>query len=120
MIEKSYIVILVGGPNTGKTSFYRKFTHGYGNHPTTKCTPIPTIHGMPSMVLIDTPGIVEYRNKFEYSWQGVFRDVDVILNFGNWSEKEIHGIPLAESPTHMTWSGDHDETMKRLGQYLQE
>ena len=120
MLDKSFIVVLVGGSNTGKTTFYKKFTHGHGVYPTIKCTPLPTIYGVPSVVLIDTPGLSEYRNKFEYSWQGIFKYADVILNFGNWSESEIHGIPLSDSPTQMTWSGDNDETMKRLGQYLQE
>jgi hypothetical protein len=113
------IVILVGGANTGKTQFYNEYTQVQAKPPTIKSTPNIAMFTQPSMVLVDTPGYVNFRNKFEYSWQGIFRQADVILNFGNWSEKEIHGDKLDVNPKMMTWSGDNQETMKRIEEYLQ-
>lgn len=113
------VVILVGGVNTGKTQFYNQYTHGVAKPPTVKSTPNIAKFTQPSMVLVDTPGYVNFRNKYEYSWQGIFRQADVILNFGNWSEKEIYGEKLDVNPKMMTWSGDNSETMKRIEEYLQ-
>lgn len=116
----SPVVILVGGPNTGKTRFYTEFTNSVYYHPTTKSTPNVTMWRVPGFVLVDTPGIPHFRNKFEYSWQGMFRVADVIVMFGNWSESEIHGEKLKANPKYLTWSGDNEETMKRIEEYLQE
>lgn len=113
------VVVLVGGPNTGKTSFYTKFTNSAYHYPTSKCTPNITLWIEPSFVLVDTPGIREIRPAQEYSWQGIFKYADVILDFGNWSEEEINGSRLGYHPKYMTWSGDDEETMKRLREYLQ-
>jgi hypothetical protein len=113
------IVILVGGPNTGKTQFYNQYTNGIAKPPTIKSTPNIAKFTQPSMVLVDTPGYVNHRNKYEYSWQGIFRQADVILNFGNWSESEIHGDKFDLNPKMLTWSGDNQETMKRIEEYLQ-
>lgn len=113
------VVILVGGPSTGKTRFYTQYTTGVYYHPTTKSTPNIAMWSKPSFVIVDTPGIKNNRNKFEYSWQGIFRDADVLLDFGNWSESEIHGEKGKLNPKYMTWSGDNQETMKRIQQYLQ-
>ena len=120
MIDNTPIVIVVGGPKTGKTNFYKKYTFVSPNYITIKCTPNVTLHTNPGMVLVDTPGVPEWRNKFEYSWQGIFKLADVILNFGNWSENEIYGIKGNLNPEIMTWSGNDEETMKRLTDYLQE
>ena len=113
----SPIVILVGGPNTGKTKFYTEFTTSVYYHPTTKSTPNVTIWITPSFVLVDTPGNQTLRNPQEYSWQGIFKQADVILDFGNWSEDQIFGIK-DRSPKYMTWSGDNKETLHRLNEYL--
>ncbi len=72
----------------------------------------------PSFVIVDTPGSEKYRNPQEYSWQGIFQYADVVLNFGNWSDNEIHGKKTTD-PKFMTWSGDNQETLKRVRQYLQ-
>jgi hypothetical protein len=113
------VVILVGGPNTGKTKFYATFTNGIYSAPTKKVTPNIAMWTTPSFVIVDTPGIVNNRNKYEYSWQGIFRLADIILDFGNWSENEVFGEKGTLSPKYMTWSGDDQETMKRIRDYLQ-
>ncbi len=113
------VIILVGGPNTGKTRFYTQFTTGVYSHPTVKITPNIAMWMEPSVVLVDTPGVKENRNKYEYSWQGIFRLADVILDFGNWHEDEVFGNKYDLSPKYMTWSGDNQETMKRIQEYLQ-
>lgn len=118
MLE-SAVIILVGGPSTGKSKFYTKFTTGLYYWPTVKITPNVAMWSTPSFVIVDTPGIKENRNKYEYSWQGIFRRADVILDFGNWSETEIFGEKENLNPKYMTWSGDNDETMKRIQEYLQ-
>jgi len=120
MLERSPIVVLVGGPSTGKTNFFRKFTGAFGSRPSIQCTPNPTMYPFASCVMIDTPGHKQYRNKFEYCWEGIFKHADIILNFGEWSESEIFGEKGSYNPKHMTWSGDNDETMKRIAEYLQE
>jgi hypothetical protein len=111
------VVILVGGPKTGKTQFYVQYTNALTNPPTVKSTPNVALHTNPTIVLVDTPGVVNYRNIFEYSWQGIFRLADLIVNFGGWSESEIHGI--SRKVPVITWSGDNAETMKRIEEYLQ-
>ncbi len=115
----SPVVILVGGPNTGKTTFYTQYTNSVYYHPTTKTTPNISILSNPTCVLVDTPGIHNLRNPHEYSWHGNFRYADILLDFGNWSENEIQGTKTT-NPKYMTWSGDNEETMKRLHEYLQE
>jgi hypothetical protein len=112
------VVILVSGANTGKTNFYKRYTQALTNSPTVKSTPNVTINTQPTMVLVNTPGNRNFRNIFEYSWQGIFRSADVILDFGGWSDTEIYGQKFT-SPKYMTWSGDDEETMKRLEEYLQ-
>jgi ribosome-interacting GTPase 1 len=114
----SPVVILVGGPNTGKTKLYTEFTASAYHHPTTQSTPNITMWITPSFVLVDTPGNQARRNPQEYSWQGIFRYADVILDFGNWSETEINGVKSG-SAKYMTWSGDNAETIKRVHEYLQ-
>lgn len=112
------IIILVGGQNTGKTRFYSQYTSSPYHPYTSKMTPNVVMWHTPSFVLVDTPGTKSFRNTFEYSWQGIFKDADVILDFGNWHEDEIFGIKQT-SPKYMTWSGDNEETMKRIQEYLQ-
>lgn len=107
------VVILVGGPSTGKTRFYTECTPSVYYHPTTKSTPNIALWVTPTFVVIDTPGLANYRNPYEYSWQGIFQYEDVILDFGNWLETEIHGTKTV-NPKYMTWSGDNKETLKRL------
>lgn len=118
MLE-STVIILVGGPSTGKTRFYTQFTTAAYHHPTTKSTPNVALWSTPSFVIVDTPGVQNIRNQYEYSWQGIFRLADVILDFGNWSEDEIFGDKGSFAPKYMTWSGDNQETMKRIQEYLQ-
>jgi hypothetical protein len=113
------IVILVGGPNVGKTKFYTEFTNSVYHYPTSKSTPNVAMWITPSFVIIDTPGMLELRNPQEYSWQCIFQHVDVILDFGNWSESEINGVKPENRPKYMTWSGDNQETLKRVHEYLQ-
>ncbi len=115
----SPVVVLVGGPSTGKTRFYTEFTNSVSYHPTTKSTPNVAMWVTPSFVIVDTPGIANNRNTYEYSWQGIFRLADVILDFGNWSEDEIFGEKGSLHPKYMTWSGDNRETLKRIQEYLQ-
>lgn len=113
------VIILVGGPNTGKTRFYSQYTSSRYHPYTDKMTPNIVVCNSPSFVLVDTPGTQNLRNRFEYSWQGIFKFADVILDFGNWHEDEIFGIKQT-TPKYMTWSGDNQETMKRIQEYLQE
>lgn len=115
----SPVVLLVGGPSTGKTRFFTQYTNSAYSYPTTKSTPNVTLWSTPSFVLVDTPGQRADRNSLEYSWQGIFRYADVLLDFGNWSEDEVYGVKQI-NPKYMTWSGDNQETMKRLHEYLQE
>jgi len=115
---KTPIVILVGGPNTGKTNFYQKYTFVLPNPTTIKCTANLAPHK--GIVIVDTPGVAEWRHKGIYSWQCAFSFADVILNFGNWTEREINGDKEKYNPKMMEWSGNDEETMKRLIDYLQE
>jgi ribosome-interacting GTPase 1 len=115
----SPVIILVGGPSTGKSKFYTQFTTGSYYYPTVKITPNIALWVSPSFVIVDTPGIKQNRSTSEYSWQGVFRLADIILDFGNWSEDEIFGEKYKLNPKYMTWSGDNQETMKRIQEYLQ-
>jgi GTPase SAR1 family protein len=117
MLEAS-VIVLVGGPSTGKTLFYSQFTNGSYNYPTVKVTPNIAMWSTPSFVIVDTPGIANFRSPQEYSWQGIFKYADVILDFGNWLEGEICGTKTV-NPKYMTWSGDNAETMKRIQEYLQ-
>jgi len=110
----SPVVILVGGTECQKTKFYSHFTGGIYIFPTTKTNIRSTINTLPTIVLVDTPGLHENRNPYEYCWEGVFRLATIILNFGNWSDKEVYGVRPAKMPIMMTWSGDHDETMERI------
>lgn len=111
------VVVLVGGPDTGKSKFYTYFTQGYYTYPTTRVKSGITIR-TPSFVIVDTPGNSNHRNRYEYSWDGIFTMADIILDFGGWSESEIHGNKT-RSVHYMTYSGDNDETMKRIQEYLQ-
>ena len=113
----SPVVILVGGHDRGKTKFYSEFTSSVYHYPTTKSTPSIALWVTPGFVIVDTPGIKDLRNRFEYSWQGIFQYADVILDFGNWSEDEIYGVKRT-NPVYMTWSGDNKETLNRVQDHL--
>jgi hypothetical protein len=113
------VVILVGGPNTGKSLFYTKHTTSVYQPSTTNASPNVVVSANPVFVIVDTPGSPEKRNKDDYSWQGIFKLADVILTFGNWSEREIHGKKRSLNPKYIEWSGDSDETLKRIEEYLQ-
>jgi hypothetical protein len=119
MKDGSWIVILVGGPSTGKTQFYAQFTSAAYHWPTSKITPNVALYSEPSFVMIDTPGIRDYREQEQYSWQGAFKIADIILDFGNWIEDEVYGEKPEKTPKYMTWSGDNMETLKRIQEYLQ-
>ena len=112
------VIILVGGPNTGKTRFYTQYTNSSYHPYPDRMTPNITMWNTPSFVLVDTPGTQNFRNRYEYSWQGLFQYADILLDFGSWSEDEVYGVKKT-SPKYMTWSGDNQETMKRIQEYLQ-
>jgi hypothetical protein len=40
----------------------------------------------------------------------------IVVNFGDWLPNEIYGIrpSPARTPIFITWSGDDDETMRRI------
>jgi hypothetical protein len=110
----SPVVVLVGGANTElKSNFYEVFTNRPANG---KINIQTTLNTIPTLVLIDTPALLQKRDMHEYSWEGVFRIADIIVNFGDWSPNEIYGVgpSFANSPLIITWSGDHHETMKRI------
>jgi hypothetical protein len=113
-MQSAPVIILVGGTECQKTKFYSHFTAGIYNFPTTKINIRTTINTLPTIVLVDTPGLKENRNPYEYCWEGVFHLATIILNFGNWSPKEIYGTTPTNMPIMMTWSGDHQETMERI------
>jgi hypothetical protein len=118
MIE-SKVIVLVGDPNVGKTKFFSKYTNSLYRWPTVSCIRNVTIYDDVPMIFYDTPGSRQLHNKFEYSWQGIFRNADVILDFGGWCEEQVFGTKGKLNPKYMTWSGDDGETMKRLHEYLQ-
>jgi hypothetical protein len=118
-IERSPIIILVGGTGSNKTKFYTHFTRGYYTYPTTRVKCGVTIKS-PSSVIIDTPGRIEFRNKLEYSWDCIFKDADVIVNFGDWSVNEVYGIMPEELPYVVNASSDFEMTMKEIADKLQE
>ena len=112
------VVILVGNSNTGKTRFYCELTNSLSYHPTTKCMFGVTSWIDDKYIIIDTPGTKQYRKPGDYSWENTFKHADIILDFGGWSEDEVYGVKTT-SPKYMTWSGDNQETMKRIEEYLQ-
>jgi hypothetical protein len=113
-MRRAPIVVLVGGPMTGKTRFFKHMTKGVYTFPThhIKCS-----LGKHGIVFVDTPGEKQFRSE-EYSWTGAFSIADVILNFGNWSPSEISGVEPLYEPIHQTWSGDDEETIGRILQIL--
>jgi len=110
------VVILVGGPNAAqKTAFYNLFTGG--NSLGDKINIRTTVNTVPTIVLVDTPGLhPAARNPYEYSWYGIFHLAHIIVNFGDWSLDEVYGKPPPSSrmPIMMTWSGDNNETLNRI------
>jgi len=104
------VVVLVGGPMTGKTRFFKHMTQGVYSFPTMhiKCS-----LGKGGILFVDTPGERNYRKK-DYSWDDVFVNADVIVNFGDWSPSEIPGLRPLYEPKYLTWSGDDEETMGRI------
>lgn len=118
-MKRSPVVILVGGPNTYKTSFFNQFTSSKYNGPTMQMNVNSAITLNSSFVIVDTPGVRNFRDPLAYSWDGVFSLVDVIIMFENWHEDEIGGNKPSKLPKIMTWSGDNFETLKRIEDYLQ-
>jgi hypothetical protein len=113
------VILLVGGTNAySKATFYEMFTGGTTNN---KINIRTTVNTVPTIVLIDTPSQFEDRDLSEYCWEGVFHIADIIVNFGDWSPREVYGIRPnnAETPLFITWSGDHHETMKRIMDIVQ-
>lgn len=119
MKDGTPVVVLVGGHSTGKSRFCSEFTGCYYYYPSSRTVPNIVFNSDPVFIVVDTPGIHNNRNIFEYSWQGIFRIADVIVDFGNWLESEIYGEKGNHNPKYMTWSGDNQETMKRIQEYLQ-
>lgn len=111
------VVILAGGQDTGKTRFYSEFTHSEYSRPTKSMQTNFYIGDGSIFILIDTPGNPNFRSSLDYSWDNVFGYVDIIVNFGKWSEKEVHGKKTT-TPKMITWSGDNQETMIRLQNIL--
>jgi hypothetical protein len=111
------IVILVGGTATGKTHFYCKYGVTAYHFPTIKCGVriCPYMDGMP--IMVDTPGLLEHRDHDDYSWQGYFYFADLIVNFGNWDEKEVYGVKRRDIPV-IQYSGDADTTMNQIVQFF--
>ena len=109
-MRRAPIVVLVGGPMTGKTRFFKKMTQGVYSFPTThiKCS-----LGKCGILFVDTPGERNYR-KDDYSWTDAFGMADVVLNFGDWSPSEVQGVQPLYEPIHLTWSGDDEETVDRI------
>lgn len=118
MIE-SNVIILVGDPNSGKTKFFSKYTNSLYRWPSVETVRNSVIYNNIPMIVYDTPGLIQNRNKYEYSWQGIFQNADVIIDFGGWHEDQVFGEKRSLNPKYMTWSGDDEETMKRLHEYLQ-
>ena len=109
-MRRAPIVVLVGGPMSGKTGFFKHMTNGVYSFPTrhVKCS-----LGKRGIIFVDTPGERNLRGE-DYSWTGAFSIADIILNFGNWSPSEISGVEPLYEPIHLTWSGDNEETMDRI------
>ena len=113
-------IILVGASNVGKSKFHSLYTKSTYQFPTNNVIyGIATLGGH-LMVIIDTPGEPKYRNDLIYSWEGVFKNIELIVNFGDWTINEIYGIPPSKLPAILTWSGQDDETMKRIIDNLQK
>jgi hypothetical protein len=113
------LVVLVGGVSRGKTRFFEELTNLQGPRPTMAITPPILVDCQGSFFVVDTPGFKPNRRKYEYSWQGIFRDADVILDFGEWSDDEIYGERFNNYVKYMTWSGNNQETVERIQEYLQ-
>ena len=111
------IVVLVGGTSTGKTHFYSKYGCTAYHFPSVKCGVriCPHVDGMP--ILVDTPGLIEHRDHDDYSWQGYFYFADLIINFGNWEEKEVYGVKTRDIPT-VSYSGDDEKTMEAIVKFF--
>lgn len=111
------IVILVGGTATGKTTFYSKYACTAYHFPTTKCSVrvCPYVTGMP--IFVDTPGILEHRSHDDYSWQGYFYFADLIINFGNWNEKEVYGVKSRNIPI-IDYCGNPEEMIVKIAEYF--
>lgn len=113
---KNPVVLLVGGPDTGKTKFYSHYTKAYFYHPTKHIKAGIRIVS-PGMVLVDTPGAKENRDS-TYCWRS-FCDADLIVTFGNWDISEINGEIPKEIPILSACQTEED-TMKRIVEKLQE
>lgn len=113
------VVILVGQHSSGKSRFCSEFTSSYYYWPTNRIVSNIVYDASPPFIIIDTPGLVNNRSKYQYSWQGVFGVADIVVDFGGWLESEVHGDRGTCNPKYMTWSGDNQETMKRIQDYLQ-
>ena len=118
-MNRSPVVILVGGPRTGKTSFFNQYTSSKYSGPTLQVNVNSMISSSANFVIVDTPGVKSNRDPLTYSWTGIFGLADVVLVFENWIEDEINGEPPIKLPKFMTWSGDNFETVKRIEEYLQ-
>ncbi len=108
-------VVLVGSSGSGKTHFWHQFTGGYYSYPTKITKTSLTNHGI---LLVDTPGQKEFRQ--EYAWDKLFADAVCIVVFdGHWCIDEIEGSRPADALDKiLTWSGDNEETMCRILEFL--
>lgn len=108
-------VVLVGASGSGKTRFWHQFTNGYYSYPTTQTKTSITNHGF---LLVDTPGQKGFRQ--EYSWDKLFVDATCIVVFdGLWTLGEIEGVRPEDAVDRiLTWSGDNEETMTRILEFL--
>lgn len=115
-MNRAPIVILVGGSGTGKTQFFRTFTHSYYSFPSTSSYGAPAHTGI---LLVDTPGNPKYRNPTEYSWDspGIFSMADLLVNFGDWKPEEIAGH--SRHLRIIDHKGNAQETMNRILHTLQ-
>lgn len=119
-MTRSRNIILVGGTNTGKSVFHTSYTSAKYENPSVHSIISICPHMGHLLVLIDTPGIIEYRNSTDYSWNGLFKDVEIIVNFGKWSLNEIHDKAPSKLPRIINAMEKEDDTMKLIIDTIQE
>lgn len=117
-MQKAPVIILVGDSDINMIDFYSEFTRANLYAPTVDVRCKSTINTLPTMVLVITPAKQQYRDQFMYSWEYVFREATIILDFGGWSVNEINGVKPYNMPPIITWSGDGKETMQRILAYV--
>lgn len=119
------IVVLVGGPRTGKTRFFQRWTMLGSTHteyiPSTNWTASSVLpENMDSIILVDTPGCPEYRSpdtSYSSNPNGIFWLADAVLNFGDWTRDDVEGGLSHEVPI-LHYSRDDTATFHYLVDFL--